>query len=73
MPVLFKTPLKIWAMPRARDGAPPVRAEEGFFARAVSELSHGFDGDREIPTNVMVATAAAGVAPTTPAGELTAK
>ena len=59
-------------MPSASEGAPPVRPKSVCLADAVGQLSHVAGGDRKSPAR-MVATAACGVAPTTPAGEFTAK
>ncbi len=65
-------PLKIWAMPTAREGAPPVR-----FRRVASPTwrarSRMVRGSRGKPQPVMVAAACSAVAPTIPAGLLIAK
>src|ERR1035437_6452360 len=63
---------KMWAMPKASEGAPPVRAKRVFSpaSRARFDMSITLTGK---PQEEMVAAAAAGVAPTTPGGEFTAK
>ena len=60
------------AMPSASEGAPPVREKRvcSPTLRASVAISAAVTGK---PQPEMVATAAAGVAPTMPAGELTAK
>jgi hypothetical protein len=60
------------AMPSAKEGAPPVRLKRvsSPTSRASDDMSFSVTGK---PQPVMVATAAAGVEPTTPAGEFTAK
>src|ERR1019366_5258360 len=63
---------KIWAIPRARDGAPPVRAKRVFSPTSAARLDMSVTLT-ENPQEEIVETAAAGAAPTTPAGELTAK
>src|ERR1035438_4526493 len=63
---------KMRAMPKANEGAPPVRAKRVFSpaSRARSDMSPAVTGK---PQEEMVAAAAAGVAPTMPGGEFTAK
>ncbi|MNS39543.1 hypothetical protein D3C72_718300 [compost metagenome] len=63
---------KSWAMPRAKVGAPPVRAKSVSSPTRVARrcMSAVVTGK---PQPEMVATAASGVAPTTAAAELTAK
>ena len=64
---------KMCAMPRASEGAPPVRKKSvslADFARRAAPSAPTLTGK---PQPEMVATAAAGVAPTMPAGEFTAK
>jgi hypothetical protein len=67
-----RVPEKMCAMPTASEGAPPVRASRLFsptmFARScICSALTGY------PQEVMVAVAATGLAPTTPAGLLMAK
>ena len=64
---------KICAMPSASEGAPPVRLNRVCLAHAVRQLRHVVRRSPGNPQPDIVATAAAGVAPTMPAGELTAK
>ena len=63
---------KIAAMPTARLGAPPVRAKSVLSPIAVASACI-FSGVTGKPQPVIVAEAAAGSAPTTPAGLLIAK
>ena len=60
------------AMPRAREGAPPVRWNKSASptSRASELMSATVTGN---PQELMVSTAACGVAPTIPTGEFTAK
>ena len=65
-------PLKIWAIPTARDGAPPVRFSRvsSPTCRARSCMTWGSSGK---PQPEMVAAACSADLPTIPAGLLIAK
>ena len=63
---------KMWAMPTAREGAPPVRLKRVFspILNARSAMCWAVTGK---PQEEMIAAACSGALPTTPAGLLIAK
>src|ERR1017187_347093 len=63
---------KMWAMPKASEGAPPVREKRVFSPASTARLDMSVTLTGK-PQDEMLAAAAAGVAPTMPGGEFTAK